>query len=220
MMVESSVEHEMKFEIDRAGVDTLLSAGVIDKTVEQLNVYYDSSWQLADNASTFRVRFVPSKEARLTFKAPATVVSGVRMSQEIEATASSVFRASRCFLACRREIHVDRDLPEEFCKPLIALGVSTLERAGWMRNRRSVVRFQGVGSVEVDVSGLPNGQEFYEVEIENDNPVIRERIARLVKSIVRDVRVSNISKFQRFRRALEEKKFGLPLYSELERRTV
>lgn len=215
MMVESSIEHELKFEIDRAGVDALLRAGEIDKTVEQLNVYYDSRWQLASNASTFRVRFVPRKEARLTFKAPASFVAGVRMSQEIEATASSVFRASRCFLACRREIHVSKDLPEEFGKPLVALGVPTLERVGWMRNKRFVVRFQDAGVLEVDISKLPNGQEFYEVEIENDSPLARERLVRIVQSIVRDVRISNMSKFQRFRRALEEKRLKPSLLSEL-----
>ncbi|MBT8396488.1 MAG: hypothetical protein KJN92_05965, partial [Gemmatimonadetes bacterium] len=105
----------------------------------------------------------------------------------------------------RRWVAVERDLPEFISEHLRALGAKRLRRLGWMRNHRSVVFWEGVGSIELDRTVLPDGNILYEVEIEDPSEEKHRALVAKVKSIAPSAAVSMIGKFSRFKEAI-----GLP----------
>jgi hypothetical protein len=74
---------------------------------------------------------------------------------------------------------------------------------GWMRNLRSVIELaQGVGTVEVDRTVLPNGVVHHEVEVEH--PVVEKHreLTAIVKALAPSAVVTREGKLSRFLSAL------------------
>lgn len=196
--VSISKETETKFELDAAAFERLKSAALITHFTEQLNVYYDCAWELAEHAGTFRVRFAQGTGPVVTLKLPVSSTERRRVMYELETT------PDRCFGGRRLpsgSIRVNSQLPEEFEDALLGMGISELSRVGWVRNQRWSLDVDG-DTLELDRLKLPNGEIVYEAEIETPNIAVHARLATWIKHLAPAARPSDISKFQRFRIAL------------------
>lgn len=196
----SEFEVESKFELDRRGFEALVSAGEIVRREEQLNVYYDTDWRLAEHSVTLRIRFNDRSAPVLALKLPVSRRGLQRTMREIEFVLS---RNSAHGLSSARPISIDieRDLPVQVQRELILLGVRCVQRVGWVRNTRWVLSINDVGAIEIDQLELPDGNVVYEAEIESPDEVTHRRLANFVCASVPNARPSSESKFQRFRRA-------------------
>lgn len=187
------LEVESKFEVPADGFETLKQAGTLERREEQLNVYYDANWVLANSSATLRVRINSRGESVLTLKLPISLSGNQRVMKEFEMPTTK----------CPRSIDIDRHLPREFANALSAFGIQKVERVGWVRNTRFVVALGGIGDVELDRLRLPDGTVFHEAEIETTSELAQERLADLVYDLVPAAKPSRVSKFQRFRQAAE-----------------
>jgi hypothetical protein len=202
--MKTSTEVETKLEVDARGFHTIRTAGKVVACVEQLNVYYDHSWTLADRAATFRVRFSASKAPCVTFKVPKNWVSGRRISKEVDMGLGSLAGSGANRFTLPRRIEV-RTLPAEFSSDLLSLGVTHLLRVGWVRNTRYVLQLQGAGIVELDCLKLPGGDAFFEVEIEEENVALHQALVDRIHALVPVAKYSHMSKFERFRAAISSR---------------
>jgi hypothetical protein len=161
---------------------------------------YDAHWQLADRASTLRIRFCGGKQPVLTLKAPFGQEGAKRTMREIEIPLS---RHCRFGLrsAHATSIDVENELPGELRDYLLTLGVRSLRRVGWVRNIRFVLEVRDLGEIELDRLELPDGTTVFEAEIETDNAWVHERLSQLVCTLAPAAKPSLLSKFQRFRTA-------------------
>src|SRR5689334_13004008 len=66
------LEVESKFELSAEGFERLKNRGAIGRCEDQLNVYYDAQWTLADHAATLRIRFHRGSDPLLTLKIPVS----------------------------------------------------------------------------------------------------------------------------------------------------
>ncbi|MEO9226594.1 MAG: CYTH domain-containing protein [Gemmatimonadaceae bacterium] len=180
--------------------DALKRLGHIASRAEQLNVYYDAAWKLADSSTTLRIRFKDGADPVLSLKIPVSHSGSRRVMQEIELTLP---KGCPALLPSRHpmRIDVDRQLPDDFCEYLRQLGVKHLERVGWVRNTRYVLEIEDIGSIELDRLELPDGSVVHEAEIESDNDWTHRSLADFVCQYAPQARPSAVSKFQRFRRA-------------------
>jgi uncharacterized protein YjbK len=195
------LEVETKFELTAAGFERLKSAGSVSRCEEQLNVYYDAEWRLADISSTLRIRFFDASAPILTLKIPVAENGDQRVMREFEvALRPHELRLGRSCHPPR--IDVEHELPQEFGEWLLVLGVKQVERMGWVRNTRVVLNVQSVGQLELDRLELPDGTVIYEAEIESRDDCVHERLARFVCRYAPDAKPSRVSKFQRFRKAV------------------
>lgn len=187
-------ETESKFELSPQDFHSLLQQATVRTCTDQLNVYYDSGGALSRRAATFRLRL--AGEVRMTLKVPLRTRGAKRESVEIEEVISDHrWRA--------RTVDVQRDLPLEFSAPLSELGVSYLERVGCMRTRRRVIDL-GEGLVaEADEVRLPNGERFFEVEVEESRPDVHAHIVAMVCLMAPSAKPSLLSKYERFQDALK-----------------
>lgn len=193
--VSVSKEVETKFELDAAAFERLKSAALITNVTEQLNVYYDCAWELAEHAGTFRVRFALGTRPVVTLKLPVSTIGRRRVMCELETT------PDRCFGGRHLpsgSIRVNAQLPEAFEDALTAIGISELSRVGWVRNQRWSLEVDG-DTLELDRLKLPNGQIIYEAEIDTPNTAAHLRLADWIKYWAPTAKPSEISKFQRFR---------------------
>jgi hypothetical protein len=189
-----ATEVESKFELDASGFEELVKAAPPSKEIDQLNVYYDKACRLAKHRATFRVRFTPAEPPVLALKLPVSWEHGKRVMKEFEFRAGD--RPQSRSLA-RSYIDVGRELPPAVSEMLLELGINSLYRVGWLRNRRHVLLVKGLGIVEVDKLELPNGRQEYEAEVEAADPVLHERLAHWVCSHAPTARPSTKSKFER-----------------------
>jgi uncharacterized protein YjbK len=199
----SQLEIESKYELTAADFERLLTLGQVSSCADQLNVYYDAEWKLADSASTLRIRFGASIDPVLTLKVPVAQNGSRRVMREFEirlARDNATSTGSHHPAA----IHVERDLPSELRYYLVQLGVNKLVRMGWVRNSRTVLEVSGIGSLELDRLELPNGTTYYEVEIESNTDRVHESLVQWVRTYAPDAKPSLVSKFQRFRAAVTE----------------
>lgn len=197
------LETESKFELTAADFERLLTLGQVSSSADQLNVYYDAEWKLADSASTLRIRFGASVDPVLTLKVPVAQNGPKRVMREFE------IRLARENATSARSHHpatinVERDLPSELQNYLVHLGVNRLVRMGWVRNSRTVLEISGLGSLELDRLRLPDGTTYYEVEIESNSDRVHESLVRWIRTYAPEAKPSLISKFQRFRAAITE----------------
>ena len=199
--MRSHIEVESKLELSEVDFKHVLTDGRVKRCVEQINIYYDQNWTLAAKAATFRVRLASGAAPVVTFKSPAAAGAGYRVTREWEFPLSQLFAVGNARATSRREISVRSQIPSDMGEALLALGVQQLSRVGWVRNRRYVVEFGGAGSVELDWLRLPGGQQVFEVEIENDDTAAREHLVALIRCLAPRALPSEISKFERFRRA-------------------
>lgn len=195
--MKKAIEAETKLQLDREGASAVLTAGRVDHCVEQLNIYYDWEWRLADQAATFRVRLEGKGLPTVTLKLPLRAkVNGPRRMRELELVEAQL----SLWPSSRRFIDVKANLPDALARPLLEFGIPRLARVGSMRNRRSIVVFEGVGTLEVDMLRLPKGALHYEAEIESPDPATHERLSDLVRSLAPNATPARVSKFALFRR--------------------
>lgn len=196
-------EVESKWSIIKGDFDRLLSRCVVLRRFDQLNVYFDNDWVLANAGATCRVRFVPQGGVTFTLKIPVLWESdGARRSIEIESPAHSAFQ--RGFQVCRTELNFSL-LNPELRSALSPLNVSVLRRVGWMRNSRHVIRLPSGWVVELDRFTLPGGEAGFEIEIEEEGLEKRAAILSELRSLVPAAVPSNLSKFQRFSEAVKRR---------------
>jgi hypothetical protein len=198
----NKVEVESKLQLSRESFEALLKRGQVKKVVEQLNVYYDHDWLLAQNNATFRVRLAIGSMPSVTLKLAKSHRGHERVALEVERPPEMAFPLRPHWRAVSRCINVEKDLSLEYRNELLGLNLSFLSRVGWMRNRRHIVEFKPVGTLEADLVWLPNGEQFFEVEIETDDDSERARLVEFVCSVAPTCTPSLVSKFERFRRAL------------------
>ncbi|HXE59100.1 MAG TPA: CYTH domain-containing protein [Gemmatimonadaceae bacterium] len=194
------LEFETKFELTAGSFDRVKSMGRISRRDDQLNVYYDAAWRLADSSSTLRIRFHQRADPILALKIPIDFIGATRVMQEFEVILSrrnSVFARSRHPTV----IDVQADLPRELGSRLLSLGLERVERIGWMRNTRLVIEIGDVGCIELDRLQLPDGTVVHEAEIETEKVSVQERLSALLCRHAPDALPSTMNKFQRFRRA-------------------
>lgn len=204
-----AIEVESKLELSCAAYQTVLSLGVVRKRSEQINVYYDSAWKLADSGATFRIRFTDSSLPVCTLKIPIAVEEPrIRVANEIEAPATRTLGRHLQFSA-PREISPHTHLGPQFIDALSSLNIDHLSRVGWVRNCRTVLEVSGVGRIELDRLRLPTGETVYEAEFENDDREVIGRLSRYVVSQCPDARPSVVSKFERFRLAASKQGCGV-----------
>lgn len=191
------IEVESKFELSRDDFERLRASGTLVRRKEQLNVYYDDEGILSEAAITFRVRFTLGDSPRLTLKIPQGCEGGARRAVEIESDYVNKFPV--------RRFRVVSDLPSEFAAALGDLGVSGVHRLGWMRTTRWVIALTEDVEVELDRVDLPNGEVFFEAEVEEPESARRERAVREILCRAVNAVPSQISKFERFARTLEDR---------------
>jgi uncharacterized protein YjbK len=196
----TAMEVETKFELNAASFDHLKHVAQVKSCSDQINVYYDRAWRLANHAATFRVRFSKGQAPVLTLKIPVRNRDDVRVMKEYEYRVGGA-RHVRA-VAQHAEIDVDRELPPDLGLALLRLGVNRLERVGWVRNQRFLLHSPEVGQFELDRLQLPDGRVVYEAEIESEDPQVHERFARWLRSEAPEARASRLSKFQQFRAAM------------------
>lgn len=195
------LEIESKFELSAEDFEILKHLGVVIQRKQQLNVYYDTHWKLADSASTLRIRFDDDSDPVLTLKVPVARTGPKRTMREFE----FALPAYRSVLSRSRHpaaIDVGRELPQELSDCLLFLGVNRVERVGWVRNTRFVLAIESFGQIELDRLELPDGSVVHEAEIESHDPGAHEYLARLVCERAPAATPSKLSKFQRFRDAV------------------
>jgi uncharacterized protein YjbK len=193
-------EIETKLELDEAGFERLKTLGRVASKQDQLNVYYDCGWRLADAAATCRVRFCGPSDPVLTVKVPVSHSGEQRVMREFDAPVGAGCEAAA---NVRRRIDVRVDLPGPVSEALLALSIDFVERVGWVRNRRWVLIFDAIGEIELDELRLPDGTTVFESEIEADDPSVHEALATFIRREVPSARPSKLSKFQRFRQAVD-----------------
>ena len=189
------IETETKLELCETDYLTLSHAGEIRKSTEQLNVYYDWEWVLANSGCTFRVRFSLAGAPIVTLKTPLSRHEATRTATEIEQVASELF-GPRPARYSPPTLLVDR-LPGDYASTLQAMGVSQLRRVGWTRNRRMVLSAGEHGSFELDRLELPGGGVVFEVEIEHPNGY-SDSLVEFVRQRAPSAKPSVRSKFERF----------------------
>lgn len=191
----SRLEVETKLELDADGYRRVLESGEAKGCVEQLNVYYDRDWTLADAGAGLRVRYETGAAPVLTLKLPVRGRAGPRAMREWDLSRGEARRSAP------RALELRRDLPEALRAPLLQLGIERLLRVGWSRNLRWRVRLDE-GVVELDRLRLPDGSVVHEVEVEEEDPARHTALVERLREIVPSVRPSDLGKFERFRRAV------------------
>lgn len=198
----TKIETESKFQVDPQGFETVLRHGRVMKVIEQINVYFDNDWRLAASKSTFRVRVMSGAPPIVTLKLSLKQQGHERTAREVESPYHEAFPSRSPLQSLGRSINVSQDLSDAYCRELKCMDLNSLSRVGWMRNRRYVVEFSGVGSLEADCVHLPGGRKFFEIEIEAEEHEQRFQLVSVVRELVPSCIPSQVSKFERFRRAL------------------
>jgi len=196
-------EVESKWTISRHDYDQLIGQCSLVKRVEQLNVYFDERWTLADAGATCRIRFSRNESPTFTLKVPVSWDStGTRRSIEIESPARAAFTHFSLFLTT----FDFEDFAPEVRRALQPLRISKLRRVGRMRNVRQVLLLPSGRSFELDSFTLPGGERGYEVEIEEDDDLVRAAIVSEICEIIPSALPSRVSKFQRFTEAARRRR--------------
>lgn len=187
------IEVESKFEISEPEAHRLLRNCSIKHQSRQLNVYFDSLSCLKDHSGTFRLRYSDADVPRVTLKIPISIEDETRSSEELEDTLQRVLghhlNPPRRFRTA--------DLPPTWRIRLDALNISYLVRVGSMRNKRWVLSLNN-RSFELDEVVLPDGNRFWEVEIEHPSAAYRRSTQYEILRFAPSARPSKDSKFGRF----------------------
>ena len=200
--MSAQTETEAKFLVSAEDYTRLMSLCRVERTLDQVNAYFDSGLQLARFGATCRIRFLPNAEPLFTLKLPrGTTSDGARRSLELELPLSSAFESASSRFPIRLS---PTQLVSAIQTALYDLGISELNRIGRMRNLRRELRCEW-GSFELDTFRLPDGRRMYEVEIEEANESVRAQLVAFVRERAPTAEVSRLSKFQRFTQALGTK---------------
>ncbi len=200
----SNIEVETKYVLDADDFARLKRAGRICRTDNQLNIYYDSGWKLADMAATLRIRITGHGSATMTAKVPVSHTGDRRVMREIDVD------LQRDLPAAFRSVHptsIDvHDLPLEMLLYFSGLGVNRLTRAGWVRNTRIVLDVGAGGIIELDRLELPDCTVVHQAEIETSSESEHVRLSQIVSRFALHAEPSTESKFQLFRRAVQSRR--------------
>jgi len=197
-------ETETKLELDANGAERVLALGVVERRIDQLNVYYDDHWRLSGRGITVRIRFVRGERPVLTAKILEAWEGHRRTMQEIEVSlAGGLGSGAR---SAPRSIDVETDLPADIAAAIRAAGCRQLQRVGWVRNHRTVVALPGAGRVEVDRLRLPDGTTIYEAEIETPDHAVSDRAIAMIRRAVPSATLSRMGKYERFARTAGTKR--------------
>ncbi len=192
-------ELESKLEISDKDFQRLKSVSLVKSYLDHLNIYYDHNNLLSGSAVTFRIRLSRNSTPKMTLKIPVQHVQGRREALEIESSVEANGVKLRA-----KNFDVERDLPTEFRERFIELGVQHLERMGWMRTHRWLVQLPDGPEIELDQVYLPNGEIFYEAEIEGDDQQEHQKAVEIIFKHAASARPSSYSKYERFTKALSD----------------
>lgn len=190
---DSQVEIESKVELSEQDYEHLLARGIVHRCIHQLNVYYDSDDRLSREAITLRVRYSLQEKPRLTLKIPTARDEEQRQALEIEADYGNWLPS--------RVVRVEGELPSAFHSFLLARGINSLRRVGWMRTVRQEVQLPTGGKVELDRVSLPGGAMFFEAEIEDAQADGHRRTVQALIDMIGVIKPSMRSKYERFLQA-------------------
>ncbi len=195
----SPIERETKLVVSERDFQRVLADGQLLESTDQLNIYFQDPGLIGKRSGYFRVRLEAGGGGMATLKIPVGWKGVMREMLELEHPLSEA--GPSLSPRPKRWIPVGDNLPEVIAEHLRALGASRLRRLGWMRNHRSVVHWQGLGSVELDRTVLPDGAVLYEVEIEGPSEEQHHALVAKVKSIAPSATISMIGKYSRFKEA-------------------
>ena len=197
----SPIERETKLVVSGKDVERLLASGEVLETRDQLNVYLLDPGKLGEGFGYFRVRFEAGREAMATLKIPVGWDGDMREMLEIECPLSECGPA--LFPRPRRWVPIDTAGPEGWVGHFQGLGIKRLRRLGCMRNLRRVLHWEGIGSVEVDRTTLPNGMVHYEVEIDDPRQELHQELVKKIREVAPSAAFTKVGKFSRFLSGLE-----------------
>jgi uncharacterized protein YjbK len=198
------VETESKFELSRSEFERLLAETVEIRCEHQRNFYFDDNdWLLAGSNATCRLREVSGLQGEVTLKLPlAGGPNRPRRMEELtwrDADVADAFRRAAESVGCI-PVRLFSDSVVQHAFEL--LGVSQLCFRGAIETARHVVRYHEL-TFELDEVALPNGLRAYEIEFESNDPAAHTTLRNSLQRVVGQLRPSQVSKFQRFRAALE-----------------
>lgn len=196
----SPIERETKLEVSSGDYERLLASADLQETRDQLNIYLHDPVRLREEAGYFRVRFEAGGEGIATFKLPVGWKGEMREMLEVERPLAEL--GSGLFPRPRRWVSLEASGPEGLMEHFQGLGITRLRRLGWMRNLRHVLRWEGLGSVELDRTVLPDGTVHYEVEIDDPRSEVHQALVSKIKEIAPSASFTRIGKFSRFLAAL------------------
>ncbi len=192
----SPIERETKLEISAGDYERLLASADLQETRDQLNIYlYDPS-RLREEAGYFRVRLEAGGEGTGTLKLPVGWKGEMREMLEVERPLEEL--GSGLFPRPRRWVFLEASGPEGLMEHFQGLGITHLRRLGWMRNLRHVLRWEGLGTVELDRTVLPNGTVHFEVEIDDPRSEVHQALVRKIREVAPSASFTRIGKFSRF----------------------
>ncbi len=196
----SPIEKETKLEISPEDYERVLESGELLETQDQLNVYLQDPARLREDLGYLRVRFEAGREAMATLKVQVGWKGETREMLEVERPLSEL--GAGFFPRPRRWVSVRADAPEGLMEHLQGMGITRLRRLGWVRNLRHVVAWEGLGSVELDRTVLPDGSVSFEVEIDNPREQVHRTLVDKIKEVAPSATLSRIGKFSRFLSAM------------------
>jgi len=196
----SPIERETKLVLSAEDYQRVLADGQLLESTDQLNIYLHDPALIGKKSGYFRVRLEAGRGGMATLKIPVGWKGGMREMLEVEHPLSEA--EPSLFPWPKRWVMVGDALPESISEHLRALGATRLRRLGWMRNHRSVVHWQGIGSVELDRTVLPDGAILHEVEIEGPSEELHRTLVAKIKSVAPSATLSMIGKFSRFKEAV------------------
>ncbi|MFC1484591.1 CYTH domain-containing protein [Candidatus Neomarinimicrobiota bacterium] len=192
-------EIESKLEISEVDFGKVINMCEVIDSVELLNVYYDEHEILSNESATFRIRLSSCKEPTITLKLPIKNRKIRREAVEINKN----MHKNR-YMVPHIRYDVRNELPKEINKYLVKRGIEHLHRLGWIRVHRFQLRVHDDGPYfEMDMVKFPDGQLYYEVEIEGAEATKHHQIIRYIKSIASSAEPSPYNKYQRFSKSLK-----------------
>jgi len=196
----SPIERETKLVLSPEDYWKIRKRGRVAECRDQLNIYLHDPHRLREELGYFRVRFESGRIPVATLKVPIGWKGEMREMVEVERPLSEFGQA--LFPRPRRWVMVDTNAPEGFMEHFQGLGISRLRRLGWMRNHRCVIELEGLGSVELDRTVLPDRSLHFEVEIENPSEVKHLALVERVRALAPSASFSRVGKFSRFMSAV------------------
>jgi hypothetical protein len=196
----SPIERETKLELSRQDYERVRGGGRLVEARDQLNIYLHDPNRLGEELGYFRVRFETGRDPVATLKIPTGWTGEMREMVEVERPLSEL--GPGLFPRPRRWVVVKTDVPEGLMEHFQGLGITRLRRLGWMRNLRCNIEWQGLGSVDLDRTILPDGNLHYEVEIEHPSEEKHRVLVEKVKTLAPSARFSRVGKFSRFMEAV------------------
>ena len=192
----AEIEREAKLTLSPGDYQLLERGLAVLESRDQLNVYLHDPDRLEEDLGYLRVRYEAGREAIVTLKIPVGWDGEVREMVEVERPLKGL--GPGLYPWPRREVRVESNLPEEMCRHFLAQGISRLRRLGWMRNLRRVLDVDGLGTVELDRTQLPGGAIHYEVEIEQQDEDLLNRLVARIREMAPSAESSRVGKFSLF----------------------